>query len=395
LIVGDRNPVASVNKVEVPDGLQGFPPAFPAAFAPSHGTGLRGSPADPDRGVPVAMKNPLKPAVWIGSVVVILGMVAAAWIYSSLTAPRQPAGPPERLTIAVNSTYIGSALVLIAAESGYFKAEGLDVTLLPHTTGRAALDAALAAQADLATVADTPFIFAVMKGQPASIVATISAAAKDHGLVARKDRGIATAADLKGKRVGVTLGTSGHFLLDVVLTGHMTQSRQVLIANLKPEEIVDGLLSGKVDAVATWNPYLDELQKALGENGLVFYSDGGFQVTFNVAARQDFIRQHPEAMKKLTRALLRAETFAAERPADARTIMARATKTDLAAVSAAWSGYQLQVKLDQGLLTLLEDQSRWAIKNGYVDKTEVPNYLDFIYPDALAAVKPAALTIIR
>lgn len=340
------------------------------------------------------MKNPLKSAVWIGSIVVILGVVAAAWIYSSSTAPRQPAGPPERLTIAVASTYIGSALVLIAAQSGYFKAEGLDVTLLPHTSGRAALDAALAAQADLATVADTPFMFAVMKGQPASIVATISAAARDHGLVARRDRGIATAADLKGKRVGVTLGTSGHFLLDVVLTGHMTQSRQVLIADLKPEEIVDALLSGKVDAVATWNPYLDELKKALGENALVFY-DGGFRVSFNIAARQDFIRQHPEAMKKLTRALLRAETFAAERPEDARTIMARATKTDLATVGAAWPGYQLQVKLDQGLLTLLEDQSRWAIKNGYVDKTEVPNYLDFIYPDALAAVKPAVLTIIR
>jgi NitT/TauT family transport system substrate-binding protein len=340
------------------------------------------------------MKNPLKPAIWIGSVAVILGMVAAAWIYSGLITPRQPAGPPEQLTIAVNPTYIGYALVLIAAANGYFKAEGLDVTLRPHTTGRAALDAALAAQADLATVADTPFMFAVMKGQPVSIVATISVVTGDHGLIARKDRGIATPADLKGKRIGVSLGTSGHFLLDVLLTAHKIQSRQVLITNLKPQELVDGLLSGKVDAVSTWDPYLAELKKALGENGLV-YGDGGFQVSFNVAARQDFIQRHPEAMKKLTRALLRAETFAAQRPEDARTITARATKTDHAAVSAAWPNYRLQVKLDQGLLTLLEDQSRWAIKNGYVDKTEVPNYLNFIYPDALAAVKPDVVTIIR
>lgn len=339
------------------------------------------------------MNNPLKPAIWIGSAVVILSIVTAAWIYSSLTTPRQPAGPPEELTIAVNSTYIGSALVLIAAANGYFNAEGLDVTIQPHATGRAALDAALAAQADLATVAETPFMFAVMKGQPVSIVATISVAARDHGVIARKDRGIATPADLKGKRVGVTLGTSGHFVLDVMLSNN--KIRQVLIADLKPEEIVDGLLSGKLDAAATWSPHLDELQKALGENGLVFYGGGGFRVTFNVAARQDFIRQHPEAMKKLMRALLRAETFAAERPEDARTVSARAAKTDRAEVSAAWRDYQLQVKLDQGLLNLLEDQSRWAIKNGYVDKSEVPNYLSFIYPDALTAVKPAALTIIR
>ena len=340
------------------------------------------------------MKTPLQPAVWIGSVAVILGMVAAAWTYSSSTAPRQPAGPPEQLTIAFNPAFIGYALVSIAAANGYFKAEGLDVTLQPHATGSSALDAALAAQADLAAVADTPFMFAVMKGQPVSIVATISAATKEHGVVARRDRGIATAAGLKGKRVGVAPGTAGNFFLDVLLAGHNIQSRQVLIVNLKPQELVDALLSGKLDAAATWNPYLGELKKALGENGLVFY-DGGYQVTFNVAARQDFIRQHPAAIKKLTRALLRAETFAAERPADAIAIMARASKTDLADVSAAWPNYQLQVKLDQGLLALLEDQSRWAIKNGYVDRTEVPNYLDFIYPDALAAVEPDAVTIIR
>jgi len=333
--------------------------------------------------------------LWIGSAVVIIGIAAAAWIYSSVTTPRQPPGPPESLTIALNSTYLGSALVSIAAANGYFKAEGLEVTLQPHATGRAALDAVLAAQADLATVAETPFMFAVMKRQAVSIVATISAAARDHGVIARKDRGITTPADLKGKRVGVTRGTTGHFLLDVVLPAHGIQLREVLIADLKPQEMVDGLLSGQVDAAATWNPHLDELKKALGENGLVFFGGRGFRVTFNVAARQDFIRQRPEAMKKLVRALLRAETFAAERSEDARTVMARATRTDRAEVSAVWPDYQLQVRLDQELLTLLEDESRWAIRNGYVDRAEVPNYLGFIHPDALAAVKPAAVTIIR
>ena len=64
------------------------------------------------------MKN-LKPAIWIASAVFILANAAiAAWIYSSATAPRQPAGPPEPLTIAVTSTYIGSALVMIPAANG-------------------------------------------------------------------------------------------------------------------------------------------------------------------------------------------------------------------------------------------------------------------------------------
>ena len=36
------------------------------------------------------MTYALKPAVWIAAIVVILGMVTAAWIYSSLTTPLQP-----------------------------------------------------------------------------------------------------------------------------------------------------------------------------------------------------------------------------------------------------------------------------------------------------------------
>jgi NitT/TauT family transport system substrate-binding protein len=47
------------------------------------------------------------------------------------------------------------------------------------------------------------------------------------------------------------------------------------------------------------------------------------------------------------------------------------------------------------MLILLEDQARWRIEQGLTDATEVPNYLSFIYLDALEEVKPEAVTIIR
>ncbi len=43
----------------------------------------------------------------------------------------------------------------------------------------------------------------------------------------------------------------------------------------------------------------------------------------------------------------------------------------------------------------MEDEARWAMKEGLTDKKEVPNYLDFIFMDALELVKPEAVTIIR
>ena len=39
--------------------------------------------------------------------------------------------------------------------------------------------------------------------------------------------------------------------------------------------------------------------------------------------------------------------------------------------------------LDQTILMSLEDEARWAMREGLTDKKEIPNYLDFIYVDAL------------
>ncbi|GAJ14452.1 unnamed protein product, partial [marine sediment metagenome] len=38
---------------------------------------------------------------------------------------------------------------------------------------------------------------------------------------------------------------------------------------------------------------------------------------------------------------------------------------------------------------------RWRIENGLTDKTDVPNFLDFLYTDALQVTNPEAVTIIR
>jgi hypothetical protein len=53
----------------------------------------------------------------------------------------------------------------------------------------------------------------------------------------------------------------------------------------------------------------------------------------------------------------------------------------------------LEFFLDQFTLISLEDQARWAIRNRLTDAEKVPNYLDYIYPGVLKAVKPEAVKI--
>ncbi|MBA7585480.1 hypothetical protein ES708_27463 [subsurface metagenome] len=60
-----------------------------------------------------------------------------------------------------------------------------------------------------------------------------------------------------------------------------------------------------------------------------------------------------------------------------------------------WPKQEYIVALHQAMLILFEDQERWAIKNNLTDKTEVPNYLDYIHLDALHELKPDSVNIIH
>ncbi|HLA34549.1 MAG TPA: NrtA/SsuA/CpmA family ABC transporter substrate-binding protein [Rhodocyclaceae bacterium] len=308
---------------------------------------------------------------------------------------RSPLPPQEKLTIAVNNIYPGSGLLYVAAKQGYFTQEGLDVTFQPHSSGRDALKAALDKRAELGTVADIPVMFAAVAGQPVSIVATLYTASRTHGIVARRDRGIAGIADLKNKVVGVTLRTDSHFVLSTMLARQRIALSEVRIEDLAPEAMLTALQSGKVDAVSTWEPGLSTASKALGENGVEFRSEKRFVFNFNLAGQTDWVKANPGKIQGLLRALLRAKRFADEKPQQARTMIVDAIKMDPGIFTAIGPHYHFVVQLNQNLLLMLEDQARWAIQTKLTDRTVIPNFLDHIYMDPLTAVQADAVTIVR
>lgn len=328
----------------------------------------------------------------LGGALIAVTLAVAMYVWTG--TPRST-GPLEPVTLAADTSYVGTGLAFIAQAKGYFTDAGLNVTIRSESTGRAALEAALNGQADLATVADIPVVFAALNGRLPTVVATIFRSAKDHGIVGRKDRGIATPADLKGKRIGVTLGTSGHFALDAFLVQQKLSIGDVALRNLKPEELIVALTQGDIDAVATWLPHLATLHSRLGDNGAAFYTDGLYEITFNIAGTRDYITGHPETVKKFLRALVRAERFCKDEAEQARKIMAESMRIDAARLLERWPSYRFAVTLDQSLLLALEDETRWAVRNRLVKKAATPNYLTHVYLDGLAAVKPEAVTIIH
>lgn len=333
------------------------------------------------------------------------GLVPSSWlVVFSLTiivcllvpACQQKAKPPsEKITIAV-PLLPHYTLFIVANEKGYFIEEGLEVAFRPSILyGKLALDDMIAGNADFAASAEPPLAFAALRGESVLVVAEVMNTDKDVAIVALRNRGVESPTDLKGKKIGFTPGTTSEFFLSAFLTVHGIRENSVRIVHMKPDDMGDALRAGKVDAVVIWNPYMAALGKEFGANAVTFFEAAIYKQAIVVTARKKFVAERPEAVKKLLRALLKAEAFVHGNPSETLDIVVRRCGKGRGEVESSLQGFDFGVKLDQSLLVTLENQARWAIRGKLAGRKEVPNFLEYIYLDGLKAVKPDAVTIIQ
>ncbi len=322
----------------------------------------------------------------------LVATMAAAW--PRITEAAAPGGLLPAVRIAVSSTPHATLLHLAAAR-GFFAAEGLTVTLLPVSHGKAALERLAKGEADLAAAAELPFVVGVLKGDPYGALASVASESGEMAVVARRDRGVAQPADLADKRIGVTQGTSGEYFLWAFLIRHRISPRAVSMVNLPPNQLAQAVGNGSVDAIATWQPVRRDAERSLGSQGVSFTSPDAYTVTHIVVGRQAFLAANAEAMRRVVRALLRAERFVREQPAQALAITAERLGISPADLQVQWAALELRVDQSQSQLITWEDEARWAMTQGYAERRPVPNLLPHLYLDALAAEAPDRVSVVR
>ena len=329
------------------------------------------------------------------ALLLLAGLTALAFWWSLRQPEPSAPGQLRPLVIATNTEYLGACAVMAGQSQGYFARHGIAVQLQPYSTGKQALDAVLAGRADLATAADIVIMLAALDGKPLRILSTIHRAQRDHGVLARRGSGIVRPADLKGKRIGVTLRTSGHFTLAVYLNHQRLTVQDVQLVNYPPEAMLGAMQRREVDAVASWDPYLQAIATALGPDGMRFSAEDIYESIYNLVAQAAYVEQHKPLLDDLLRALVDGERFCREHPAEASAFIGGLSQEGRAAMLAGWSNNHFRLELEQDLLLALEDEARWAIQGGAARSREAPNFLDYIYMDGLQAVSPNDVSIIH
>jgi len=299
------------------------------------------------------------------------------------------------IVLGAEISFLTSA-IMIAENKEYFKEEGLNVKIKEFDSGRNALAAMLENKdIDICTVAQTPVVLHSFNRDDFVIIGAMVYSYNDVKVLVRQDKGINKPMDLIGRKVGVTRGSTGHFYLSTLLNYNGLHCSDVNEIDINASELPQALADGRVDAISTWEPHNLNAIKLLGEKTLLLPGEDIFREDFYFVVHKSFVKDNPETLKTFLQAIEKGEKFIQGNKDESITIVSERIKVDKEAAASVWDDFSYQLILDQSIFVSLEAEARWAIRDGLVEGKEVPNYLGFIYIDALEAVNPEAVTIIR
>ncbi len=184
--------------------------------------------------------------IWVG-IFIVIALVVGSYFYMR-HKPGKFIGSMEKVTLGISKSFL-SIPVYIAQEQGYFANEGLDITIQEYPSGKLATQGMLAGEMDISTVADLPIVYNSFTREDFCIFATFTSSYSFVKMIARKDKGIQTGTDLKGKKAGANRGTSSHFFLATFLIHNHLSISDVEMVHIKTVDLPDALNNGEVDAV--------------------------------------------------------------------------------------------------------------------------------------------------
>ena len=141
----------------------------------------------------------------------------------------------------------------------------------------------------------------------------------------RGDQGVNSFADLKGKRIATTTGTTAHVFLDNALRANkLDPAKDVEILNQRMAEAVTSFISGAVPAVALWVPFnVTVRDKVPAAKKLVdasaYYPQAA--IVSGWAASNDFHAKNREVLQRVVRAWSEGNQMLVAKPDEALAIL--------------------------------------------------------------------------
>jgi len=249
------------------------------------------------------------------------GAAGAAALLAAPALLHAQALEKPKLTLAVGGKNLLYYLPLTIAETqGFFKAEGLELSIVDFAGGSQALRAVVGGSADVVSGAFEHTVNMQAKGQRLRAFALEGRAPQIVlGINPRALPDFKSVADLKGRKIGVTApGSSTNVMVNFILAKAGLKPSDVSIIGVGAAQgAVAAIRSGQIDAISNLDPVITLLVrsgdlKIVSDTRVVAEADkvfGGPMPAACLYAPQAFVDKHPATVQALANAIVRADKW--------------------------------------------------------------------------------------
>ncbi|HJE97133.1 MAG TPA: aliphatic sulfonate ABC transporter substrate-binding protein [Ligilactobacillus acidipiscis] len=228
----------------------------------------------------------------------LLIILVAVWSLIAIYGWRQIYGQNDKSLSKVVIGYQAGDEIDIAKLRGSFvkkmKAKGYAVSFREFQNGSAMMQALASGKIDYGRVGDTPPVSALAAGTKLTFVGAGGTRPLGSGIVVTKKSKIKKASDLEGKKIAYTRGTSSQYMVLKTLKKLGLTKNDVQLVNMDTNSAALAFAKGKVDAWATWDPYVSKAELKQQAKLIVSGSDVGVQNRNFLVSPTSFASKHQE-----------------------------------------------------------------------------------------------------
>jgi sulfonate transport system substrate-binding protein len=254
----------------------------------------------------------------------VLALILAGVAHATPTS----AEPAKQIRIGYQK--IGTLLVLKGQGTleKRLAAQGIAVKWVLFQSGPPLLEALNAGAIDFGYTGDTPPIFAQAAGVNFVYVAAEPSPGRSNAIVVRDASGIKALADLRGKKIAVTKGSSAQNVLVQVLAKARVPYTAVTPVYLQPADAGAALRSGSVDAWAIWDPFYALAERFPGVHKLTDARGIAPSNSFFLASRT-FANDNPGIVRSVIAEVATVTKWKATHQSELAKVLADASGVDL------------------------------------------------------------------
>lgn len=272
----------------------------------------------------------------------------------------------------------------VARDAGIFEKHGLSVRLESGPAGSAMVSLLIRNQVQAALAAEQAGILNYNADKDVVVVAQGSEPLRYFGIVARN---VETFDDLKGKKIGVTIGSASEVFWRTLVEKKNLDADDYEVIPVDPPEMLAALERGNIDAASTWEPWMSRMVEGVSDTKILLDNEGVFTAHNLVYFNRSWAEANPETASTLMTAIIEAADFIREQPDKAAEIIANYLRMDVEFTRMLMAKFSSEVVLDQGTIDSLRSIETQLVEGGRLPAEGI-DWDGFIYPDVLKSVAP-------